>query len=83
MNVVDRAAIHMMCAKEFAKNRIKERFFGDERGAIGTIEIIIIVAIVLVIAFFFRDQIFKLVTKLWDNVGNKDTNVGEIETTTK
>lgn len=80
MNVVDRAAIHMMCAKEFAKNRIKESFLGDERGAFGIIEIIIIIAIVLVIAFFFRDQIADFVKSLWtDNVEKNNTGVKPID----
>lgn len=80
MSTVDKAVIHMMCAKEFAKNKIKEKFLGDERGAFGIIEIIIIIAIVLVIAFFFRDKIFQFVEDLWDNVGAKDTDVGEMGT---
>lgn len=74
MNVVDRAAIHMMCAKEFAKNRLKENFLGDEGGAITIVEIIIVVAVVLIIAFFFRDKIIDFVEKLWENnVEGKDT----------
>lgn len=76
MNAVDRAAIHMMCAKEFAKNRIREELFGDERGAFGIIEIIIIIAIVLVIAFFFRDQITEFVKNLWSK--NIDGNTEDV-----
>lgn len=72
MSAVDKAVIHMMCAKEFAKNRIKEKFMDDERGAVNVIEIIIVVAVVLVIAFIFRDNIIDFVQSLWDeNVADK------------
>lgn len=71
MNAAGRAMIHMMCAKEFAKNRIKEKFLEDE-GGFEVIQIILIIAIVLVIAFIFRDNIISFVQGLWDdNVANK------------
>ncbi len=70
MGAIDRAFIQLMCAKEFAKNALKEKFFGDERGISTVVEIIIIIAIVLMVAYFFRDKIKEFVSTLWSNTND-------------
>ncbi|MEK3733804.1 MULTISPECIES: Flp1 family type IVb pilin [Paenibacillus] len=49
-----------------------KRFWKDDRG-IGTLEMILIIVVILVIAYFFKDQLFQLVQRLFANV-NQRTN---------
>ncbi len=66
MEKFDDALIYMTCAKEFAKNKFREKFIKDESG-MEVITIIIIIAVVLVIGFMFRDYITSFVKDLWKN----------------
>lgn len=45
-------------------------FWKDERG-IGTLEMILIIVVILVIAYFFKDELFKLVKRLFQNVDQR------------
>lgn len=51
------------------KNGMKA-FWKDDRG-IGTLEMILILVVILIIALVFKTQITDLVTKLFNNVNNK------------
>lgn len=44
------------------------KMFKEERGASGTIEAVIMIGIVVVLAFFLRKQIFGLFNKLWNGM---------------
>lgn len=68
MSIADKAYIRMMCAKHAAKETFKEKFLSDERGAMGVIEIVIIIAVVLVIAAMFWDKITAFVGDLFNKV---------------
>ena len=52
-----------------AKNGMKT-FWKDETG-IGTLEMILILVVILIIALIFKDQITALVNNLFKNVNNK------------
>ncbi|MFB4325580.1 MULTISPECIES: Flp1 family type IVb pilin [Paenibacillus] len=52
-----------------AKNGMKA-FWKDEEG-IGTLEMILILVVILIIALIFKDQITALVNNLFKNVNNK------------
>ncbi|WP_127595686.1 Flp1 family type IVb pilin [Paenibacillus lautus] len=52
-----------------AKNGMKA-FWEDEKG-IGTLEMILILVVILIIALIFKDQITALVNNLFKNVNNK------------
>ncbi|MCV4233237.1 Flp1 family type IVb pilin [Virgibacillus sp. LDC1] len=52
-----------------AKNGMKT-FWKDEKG-IGTLEMILILVVILIIALIFKDQITALVNNLFKNVNNK------------
>lgn len=47
-----------------------KRFWKDEEG-LGTLEMILIIVVILVIALIFKDQITTLVNNLFDNVNEK------------
>ncbi|CAM3441253.1 hypothetical protein PVOR_28189 [Paenibacillus vortex V453] len=51
------------------KNGMKA-FWKDEKG-IGTLEMILILVVILIIALIFKDQITSLVNNLFDSVNNK------------
>ena len=51
------------------KNRMK-RFWKDESG-IGTLEMILILVVILIIALIFKDEITELVDKLFRSVNSK------------
>lgn len=51
------------------KNGMKA-FWKDEKG-IGTLEMILILVVILIIALIFKDQITALVNNLFKNVNNK------------
>jgi Flp pilus assembly pilin Flp len=52
-----------------AKDGMKA-FWKDEKG-IGTLEMILILVVILIIALIFKDQITALVNNLFKNVNNK------------
>lgn len=68
MSRLDNAYIHLQCKKHAAKEAVKEKIISEERGAMGIIEIIIIIAVVLVIGVLFWDQITAFVGGLMDKV---------------
>ncbi|WP_054956501.1 Flp1 family type IVb pilin [Paenibacillus dakarensis] len=53
----------------FLRNGMRS-FWKDEKG-IGTLEMILIIVVILIIALFFKDELFKLVKRLFDNVNTK------------
>lgn len=57
------------------------KMFSEERGASGTIEAVIMIGIVVVIAFIFRTQILKLFEDLWNNLVVTGVNKKGAETT--
>lgn len=67
MNILDKAYGHMMCAKHVVSTKVNE-FLTKERGAMGIIEIVIIIAVVLVIGVLFKDAILGFVNDLMDSV---------------
>lgn len=59
------------------------KMFKEERGASGTIEAVVIIGIVIVLAFLFRSAIFNLFKSLWDGLvktpaETKGTSTGSI-----
>lgn len=59
------------------------KMFKEERGASGTIEAVVIIGIVIVLAFLFRSAIFNLFKSLWDGLvktpaENGGTSTGSI-----
>jgi len=51
------------------KNEVK-KFWNDEEG-LGTLEIILIAAVLVAVALLFRERITKWVTELLDNIGGE------------
>ncbi len=43
----------------------KAKFFGEENGAVDLIVIVILIAIVIILAIIFRDEIGKLISKIF------------------
>lgn len=82
MSIINKAYIRMTCAKHMMKENFKEKFLENERGAMGVIEIIIIIAVVLVIGALFWDKITEFVGGLMDSVfgegGSGDSVQGKI-----
>lgn len=51
-----------------------KRFFKDEEG-MGTVEMVVIIALLLGVALLFRKQIIRFVTSILDNIfTNSETN---------
>ena len=67
MNMMDDVYIRMVCVKHAFKEKAKEILWNEE-GGFGTIEAIILIAIVLVIGALFWDEITGFVTDLMKNV---------------
>ncbi len=44
------------------------KMFKEERGASGTIEAVVLLGIVIILAFLFKDAIMKLFKGLWDSL---------------
>lgn len=51
------------------RNQVRS-FWKDERG-IGTLEMILIIVVILIIALIFKDQLKSLVEKLFKNVNER------------
>jgi len=45
-----------------------KKMLSEERGASGVIEMVVIIGIVVVLAFLFREAIFNLFKSLWEGV---------------
>ncbi|SMF73866.1 Putative Flagellin, Flp1-like, domain [Paenibacillus uliginis N3/975] len=51
------------------RNQVRA-FWKDEKG-IGTLEMILIIVVILIIALIFKDQLKDLVTRLFNNVNTR------------
>ncbi|WP_106766709.1 Flp1 family type IVb pilin [Paenibacillus faecalis] len=59
----------MMKMLSILRNQVRS-FWKDERG-IGTLEMILIIVVILIIALIFKDQLKSLVEKLFKNVNER------------
>lgn len=58
-----------------------KRVFKEQAGGAELIATIVIIGIVLILAFAFKDKIMEMVAKLWDGLvkdGKKDTKQSEV-----
>lgn len=53
-----------------AKERMKE-FLQEEKGGAEIVSVIVLVAIVILLAVFFRSQLGTLVNKIWGGISGK------------
>ncbi len=65
------AALH-----ELNRMRIKAvNWFKEQNGGITVIELIIILAIVIALGIFFKDQIIDLANSIWNSISGNESNV--------
>lgn len=58
-----------------------KRVFKEQAGGAELIATLIIIGIVLILAFTFKDKLIELVQNLWNNLlknGNEDTKQGDV-----
>lgn len=58
-----------------------KRVFKEQAGGAELIATLIIIGIVLILAFAFKDKLIELVQNLWNNLlknGNEDTKQGDV-----
>lgn len=58
-----------------------ERLFKEQAGGAELIATLVIIGIVLILAFIFKDKLIGLVKNLWNNLlknGNQNTQQGEV-----
>ncbi|MFC9707126.1 Flp1 family type IVb pilin [Paenibacillus sp. NPDC056933] len=55
----------------------KATAFWDEEDGLGTLELILIIGVIIIIALIFKDQIKTLVERLLKNVSNKSNEFFE------
>ncbi|WP_433583207.1 Flp1 family type IVb pilin [Paenibacillus amylolyticus] len=60
---------------EVLKNKVNA--FWEEEDGLGTLELILIIGVIIIIALIFKDQIIKLVERLLTNVSNKSNEFFE------
>ncbi|WP_339299860.1 Flp1 family type IVb pilin [Paenibacillus sp. FSL R5-0623] len=60
---------------EVLKNKVN--VFWKEEDGLGTLELILIIGVIIIIALIFKDQIKKLVERLLTNVSNKSNEFFE------
>ncbi|QZN78407.1 MULTISPECIES: Flp1 family type IVb pilin [unclassified Paenibacillus] len=60
---------------EMLKNKVN--VFWEEEDGLGTLELILIIGVIIIIALIFKDQIKKLVERLLTNVSNKSNEFFE------
>ncbi|KLU53327.1 MULTISPECIES: Flp1 family type IVb pilin [Paenibacillus] len=60
---------------EVLKNKVNA--FWKEEDGLGTLELILIIGVIIIIALIFKDQIKKLVERLLTNVSNKSNEFFE------
>ncbi|KAA8747091.1 MULTISPECIES: Flp1 family type IVb pilin [unclassified Paenibacillus] len=60
---------------EVLKNKVSA--FWKEEDGLGTLELILIIGVIIIIALIFKDQIKKLVERLLTNVSNKSNEFFE------
>ena len=56
-------------------NLFKTRFFGEENGAVDLITIVIIIAVVVVLALIFRNQLEALINNLFTQINDNTETV--------
>ena len=78
LDVVDGMYLAVMSRLMLAKNRVKERakeFWEEEKGSTSTIVVeIVMVGMILVLAYIFREQIGNLFSQLWNKLVHFDGN---------
>lgn len=50
-------------------------WFKEQNGGVTVIEIIIILAIVIALGIFFKDQIIDLANSIWNSISGNESNV--------
>ena len=76
-----------MNAITYCKNKVHgffTRIFKEQAGGAELIATLVIIGIVLVLAFAFKDQLTGLVKSIWNNLiasGNEDTGITEVAST--
>ncbi len=71
-------------ATEYGLRRVDcwfKRVFKEQAGGAELIATLIIIGIVLILAFTFKDKLIELVQNLWNNLlknGNEDTKQGDV-----
>ncbi|QLG42162.1 Flp1 family type IVb pilin [Paenibacillus sp. FSL W7-1088] len=60
---------------ELMKSKVTE--FWKEEDGLGTLELILIIGVIIIIALIFKDQIKKLVERLLTNVSNRSNEFFE------
>lgn len=69
MNKIDSALIYGQVLCQKAKEQVKD-FMTKEVGGAEIIATIVLVAIVIMVAVLFKDNLMKLVKDLWDAISN-------------
>ena len=67
-------SVYFGCMSISAKAR---KFLKDEKGGAEIIATIILVAVVVLLALFFREQIGALVTNIWSSISGKEGEITE------
>lgn len=89
-DVVDGMYLAVISRLMLAESRVKEsvkKFWEEEKGSTSTIVVeIVMVGMILVLAYIFREQIGNLFTELWnklvhfnDNSNATDPSIGSME----
>lgn len=70
----------MYIKAKFSLKRALNHLLNEEKGSSEVIALVVVIGIVLIIAFLFRDQIIKLFVDLWNNLvsNNSDGNAESI-----
>lgn len=70
----------MYIKAKFSLKRALNHLLNEEKGSSEVIALVVVIGIVLIIAFLFRDQIIKLFVDLWNNLvsNNSDNNAESI-----
>lgn len=82
LNVVDRMYLTTCCRLGYLKKRIAgawQEMKEDEKGSTATVVIeIVMIGMVLVLGFMFREKIGKLFVQLWNNLVKFGDDPGEV-----
>ena len=70
MNKFISLSIFFIKAKFMAKN-----FVEDEQGALGIVEIVILIGIAVLLAVLFKEQIGNLVSSMFSNINNNSNGL--------
>lgn len=61
---------NFLIAKYVAAKMKAEGFFKSEKGEANIISVILVLAIVIALVVIFKENISKMVGKIWTNIGN-------------